>query len=955
MAITLKDYTSLYKIKDYFANTVAPKYFDLDAIDGTNVGLFGYITEALANNVEDAFFATTMLFKEMFPVTAEDPESIYLMAALFQMSNHFATPATLSFNILISEEDVINHSTKVNAASDPFYSLYIDRDMKITVEDKDFMLDYDINLQSKQTEDGYTHMAYYVTDGFTNTISGITSQYIKTTVHKHTENNKRYVLMVVNLHQVTKTTTEDSILTNDKINVVTKEYTFDGKIANFEIFYRESASADWEQLVKYIANSSEVSATRKFCYYSFTDENILSIGFNNDDRYWSPAFNSELKVEIYTTLGADGNFDAYTGEEISITGVSTKYSTNKGLIFIGNVRGASAGGYDAKTLEELRTDIIKAYSTVKSFTTANDLTLYFNELKLNANNQLLIIKQRDDALKRLFSSFVLFKDDTKNIIPTNTLSIHLPTDAFDAKYEQTNRYVLNAGKIYAFDPTASDNTKFVVPRTDLSISSNLDLYENPEKYVSVAALPTTNINSNYVYTLTAIDGTKAVGTKWRYDTTDSTWKQYTNYVYINPFLTVLGINPTLVGYYINTINDSIDVDFREVNKNSFNQFVINTIDISRNSLTNDDASKIYTITVKLYPTSKLPAPAFDVVAADTIVPSGTRTFVNPTDSLTYMDNGVIGCKFVIDGTDTEIDLQLTGFDSESYFMTGSLTTDDYISLSNSIRMTKINGTTLTTPLLVQSYNATGYVYTYLTYNGTTSMTNSYKADANINFVIPIPEIISTLINVKDTTTGTYSYNLLSVPLVKANIMKTTTDYNTFLTSFRSMYEYIENALDRLTNNFEIDLKFFNTYGPSNHFKYYKNGDTLGALMDKVNISITFGVKFAITTGVDSAASELKDYIKSYIESDTVSLITSPSLYISNLITDIKNNFTSISYITFYGVNQYAEGIQSFESDVNGINVLEGSVATNDVVPEYLNIDYKIKDGVKTPQVIINIL
>ena len=107
MAITLKDYSALYKIKDYLANTVAPKYFDLDTVDGTNVGLFGYITEALATNVEDSFFATTMLFKEMFPVTAEDPESIYLMAALFQMSSHFATPASLSFNILIAEAQAL--------------------------------------------------------------------------------------------------------------------------------------------------------------------------------------------------------------------------------------------------------------------------------------------------------------------------------------------------------------------------------------------------------------------------------------------------------------------------------------------------------------------------------------------------------------------------------------------------------------------------------------------------------------------------------------------------------------------------------------------------------------------------------------------------------------------------------------------------------------------------------
>ena len=149
--VSLRDYTALYKIKEYMKDTIAPKYFNLDEIDDTNVGLFGYITEILANNVEDSFFATTMLFKEIFPVTAEDPESIYLMAALFQMDTHFATPATLGFNILIAEEDLISHAT----FQDGFYTLNIDRDMKISVEEKEFMLDYDVRIMSKKVEGGY--------------------------------------------------------------------------------------------------------------------------------------------------------------------------------------------------------------------------------------------------------------------------------------------------------------------------------------------------------------------------------------------------------------------------------------------------------------------------------------------------------------------------------------------------------------------------------------------------------------------------------------------------------------------------------------------------------------------------------------------------------------------------------------------------------------------------------
>lgn len=914
--ITLRDYTALYKIKEFMANDVAPKYFNLESIDDTNVGLFGYITEILANNVEDSFFATTMLFKEIFPVTAEDPDSIYLMAALFQMDNHFATPSRVGFNILIAEDDVISHATY----ADGFYTLELDRDMKISIDNIEFMLDYDIRIMSRKAEGGYTHTALYIFN-FNNGVSDVTSPYIATRVHTHTDNNKRYVLLTVYLHQVTKTTIEDTVLTNDTINIVTKEYSYDGQLANFEIYYRESSNQNWTQMTKYIANSTNVSRDPSF-YYKFIDEGKIAISFNTDDRYFIPKYNSELKVEMYTTLGEDGNFEKYTGEELSIAGVSTRYASNKGLIFIGNVRGSALGGYNAKTIEELRTEVIKAFSTVKSFTTANDLTLYFNSLRLNNNNELLIIKQRDDALKRLFSSFVLFKDENKNIIPTNTVNIHFTPDEIDMSYPQTNRHVLNAGKLYAFNPQSRN---FVHHRADLSIESDLDQFEGNE------------------------------------------------YIYINPFLTVIGLSPTLVGYYINTINDTLPLNFKEVNTASFNQFIANNIEISRNGLAGEDQ---YKVTIKLYPSSKLPSPAFTVVNEDTLVTPEMRTFINPTDGLEYIDNDVIKCTILFDDTpNVFLNLRLSGFDADCYYMTAYLKTNDYVSLNNKLQIIEgfsslATGEAYDQPAMITSYETKATIYTFLKYPESTTagvhpfiespeladatMTNIYTADSNLNFIIPVPEIISTLRYV-DEGNDRYSFDLYSVPMVKANIMKTKEDFNSFLESFRSMYEYLQNAMESLTNNFQIDLKFFNTYGPSRHFYYFRNSDDASALMDKVNISIHFGIKFTITNGIENAVTDVKTFIKEYIESDSVSLISSPSLYISNLIRDIQNNFQNISYITFKGVNDYGENIQKFESEVNDINVLEGSFATNDVIPEYLNIDYIYKKNTKTPQIIIDVL
>ena len=87
---------------------------------------------------------------------------------------------------------------------------------------------------------------------------------------------------------------------------------------------------------------------------------------------------SEIYIQLYTTKGKEGNFNTYDGTNIEIIGKSDKYPNNRGMIFMGTVTGAATGGYNRKEIEELRNEVVKAYSTIKSFTTTNDLQIYFN-------------------------------------------------------------------------------------------------------------------------------------------------------------------------------------------------------------------------------------------------------------------------------------------------------------------------------------------------------------------------------------------------------------------------------------------------------------------------------------------------------------------------------------------------------------------------------------------------
>ena len=917
--MAVKDFTSLYKIKEFMKDQVAPTYFDMMDISELNIGIFGYINEILATATEDTCLTTTMLFKEQFPVIAEKPESLYMAAALFQLDDLFATPASMNFILLLNENSIIKYGSSVSSDT---VQLTIDGDMDINIDNKHFMLDYDVKILCKKTSTGYVYNSYYVMDS-KNSLSGLTRPYIKSVIHTH-ENGQRYLGLYVTLHQVSKKIITDNIITNDKINVVSKEYEFEGQIAGFEVFYRESSGSPLIQLIKKPANTPKI--LEPFCYYRFADENKLVIEFANDERYFLPKFNSDLEIHIYTTLGEDGNFNEYTGPDIQIIGKSTKYSSNKGLIFIGAVQDSSLGGFNKKSFNDFRNDVIKAWSTVQSFTTSNDLTLYFNSLKIKELNDLLILKQRDDALIRLFSAFILFRDKDNNVIPTNTLNMRLYNEEIDVSYPQSNRFVLKAGKIYGYD---GDSRSFVKQRHDLTLESDLDQFEGKE------------------------------------------------FIYVNPFLTVIGTKPINIGFYLNTIDDNIPLDYADVNGNTIYQFIVNTLDIYRDGMNGDDE---YTITAKLIPTTKLPEEAFTLVTEDMIIPEDARTFVNPTDGLMYIDKGLIKAIVTIVENSGEIeryiDLELTGFDESAYFLTQKCRTSDYISLNNQIEFCSgikqiLDATDSGEHVMIKSYNSNLELYTFYKLPEEKyshkfdsnpelkpfTLTNKYVINNNssVNFVIPIPEIISTLMYVKETQEH-FSYEASLVPLIKANYMNKRENFKYFLNTFNNIYKYIKTSMDLLVNNFDINLKFFNTYGYSKHFiipavKFESNDK----LIDRVNIKIAYDVKFMVNTDIEKTVSDIKTYIRDYVESGKISLITKPNLSISNLTTELKNNFQNVDYLIFKGIDKYGEALQYIESEITEENVIQGNVSTSDVIPEYLNIDYIYKEKIKTLQVVINVL
>ena len=920
---TVVNGTSRYDIKDFFMSQIAPKYFEMDKVSDLTVGLFGYINDSLSEVTNDTYFTVASLYKETFPQLAELNESIYDHALIYQLSNVFATPSAVNFTLVVPENTILENGE--NAGGYSYFN--IDSTMVININDVDFMLDYDIRLASKNTTNGWVHSAQYIIDK-ENAISSLTNPYIKCATFKG-ENGSTYIAMHVILHQVTKKSISDTILSNDAINAVKLEYTFRDSLANFDVYYKAPGAAVYTQLKKLLADSGKIDDP--FCYYKLVDENRLQISFTTDDSYFQPEYNSDIIIDLYTTIGAEGNFDEYVGDRIEVKGKFDRYPNNRGVVFMGNVVSGATGGKNAISIDELKNETIKAYSTMKTFSTTNDLNLYFDEIRENNNqkSQILFMRKRDDCFERLYSAYILFRDRDNNVLPTNTLDVRIKSTDVDVHMQQTGRNIVKAGKLYQYYGDVED--PYAGIRNDLKYTDNLDIFENTNQFI-----------------------------------------------YVNPFLTIIGTNPLDVGFYLNTISDTLPLTSVNITTNSFYQFIIDNLTITRDALLGSDE---YTFEVQLNPTATLPFEAFKLIRDDTLVPEDARTFHNDTDDHDYIDNENL--KVVLEvmgdsGTDRKffVLLELYKFDNQYYYFKGSIKTNDYISVNGKIQI--VDGFRLgtnfepdtTNPILIPATNCLINVYALYKYpDGTItkesefngyellkdfSLTDKYSLMTQnyANFAIPIQEIRSYVEYSVRESSGKYGFRLEAVPLIKANYLKIDGVRDAFLENFNTMYEYLEASLQSITNNYSIDMKFFNTYGYSNHYCLINNPEEH---IDKVNIKLHYAVKFNTNANSDSEAEELKSYIKSLVEESKLSLVSSPSFYCSTISTKCQNKFSNIVYMNFIGMNEYDATVQGVESDVNEYNIINGVINTSSIIPEYLNIDFIIKDGERTAQVYIDVV
>jgi hypothetical protein len=666
------------------------------------------------------------------------------------------------------------------------------------------------------------------------------------------------------------------VIDNDRINMTTVQIPFTDQLAGFEVFYRESTDSNFIQLQKKIVNSKAIK--EPFCYYKLKNDNLLELTFSTRENYFKPLFNSELKVEYYTTDGTGGNFELYTGADVEVYGNYEKYENNAKVPVIAITQSASTTGEDIPDLLELRDRVANCFATVDSYTTESDLQRHFDTFDISNDVKVSFIKKRDDIFDRLYTSYSLCKDSYGSYYKTNTLQLKIYRDQFDHQFEQSDRMLLKPSNIFIYEGNSTQRM-IKVPKDDM-----LDLAFN------------------------------------------------SNFIYQNPFLITVSNNGA-VGYYLNNIHDKIPLDYEYVNNNSMVQFICNNLYVNRSSVKDENT---YTFRVHLTATDMdIESPMIDEDGNDTGRVSVVMSFLHKNGK----EAAYIECEQV-------------GFESEGlkYIYEGKVTTDDFISLTESVRLYDLkdtsNGSDLVqmipmTDLKMNIYTFFNYDegndrhnYTHLPGFENTTMTNKYTTEAQrVELITPLTMLKSHMTWEKDELGSTFLL-INDVPVMKHDEFLNEDgieEFDRFVTLLSSQYDYMDEIMSKKTNNYSIDMKFYNTYGRSNNFVV---GDEQERL-NHVNCTLELKVCPYISLDGPQLIQDMKIFIKDYFEN--VNKDVNEGIFISNLIQELENTFTDIKYLKFVSLNGYSNDYQSIENTTVDVTTLDKASRIL-FVPEYLNIE-----------------
>lgn len=644
-----------------------------------------------------------------------------------------------------------------------------------------------------------------------------------------------------------------------------------------------------------LPNSSEYTPVGK--EYYLTDSVSQSILYNDDDRnvlyiLMNPnlpiTVNSMIRVEIQETYGSDGSI-AIDNSATTFTLYKDNAYNYSGINITAEIISTPEGGSNGDTLADLRHRLIQEKVMRNNVTTELDILNYINDNTANVQ----IIKKRNDIEDRLYYLYTLLRY-LGDISPTCTKKLILVDEDFDYLENGGQTMVLKADRKFKLDPDTHEVTPI------------------------------------------------ARGT----DTTDI------RYVLNLPFLVKVNSSHILT-YYCNTIDNSYYVTTKEINPNFAYNLILNKIDVYRDPL-DDTAGNRYQFTVvgTLNTTDDL-----DVVNVSGEILDKQKIIVY----LVFKREGAIAAY---------LPMNITSYESNGrqFEFTGHIETNDFVTEINTLQITsglfsngsnKEYNSTIDYKDIVLDLHAvyeTGAdtipeensqeIFSIVPgIKNTYTMMNSFTVTDStpINLLIEMNKYARSglSLEVRDLEAGSFKYILDEVPFIEYEFSK---DHLVELyPNMMNMHDCYA-SLVKTTTDFDVSLKFINTYGPSQYITVtgttpavdengviQKNEDgTVKYVEDEQPLrNLNPELRFKVY-GVDVPIDDIRSYIYKYMQDN---YIIDTSLFISNICTGVEKSFSEVKSIKYMGVDNYDSTYQEFTYRKPDLTILEN---IKKYIPEVFN-------------------
>lgn len=830
---------------------IMPKFFPDEMLDKDRVGIYGFITESLAKSEEDTITLEQNRSADYCPELSNSEIRVKQSARIYKVDVAYATPGQCFAMLGILKSDIIDKGTKY--ANEIRFVL--DRRSTILYHGVNFSLEDDIVIRAVQSGTGYVYAVQYQGDRASPT------SYIQV-FEDVDEWGEEILSMVCRVYQYNYNIRDKTVTDNLEFLYDGIPFDYENKLAGFEVYYRPSANVEYKLLTADHYLTTE--ATRSI-YYNDDESDIIYI-LNNPEL--NIGINAEIRVEIKETLGTEGSITITTGDSEATFSIfrdsAYAYSgVNVSVSMLSDVTGAT----DGDSLADIKAKMIDAKTRRDNVTTEHDIIEYINDQDANVQ----LVKKRNDYQDRSYYMYTLVRygDQQKQIAPacTKSLLIHgIRSDSdlgdFDYYDKSLDRKIIrayNKFEVLTFNE---------IPDKDYTVKTDLEA-SDPKKFYATC-----------------------------------------------PYMLLIDSN-NIVAYYFTSIDTSVELA-RKASADSFPfQLICHSIEVYRDDHNPDN-----------YDTYKITLTGTMNTANDNQLTDDKGNLLD-TD---YIKGYVIFNREGSPNAYMELSIEEYNPTTRIFTLAGTMKTNDFITERDTLHITEGLSTIGTTDnynsvidftdsqievyLMYKYDNSAGYytktdpIYTLLPEEKTKDyilMCGYYNTtDHPLNLILEFNKFSRSpvIIEKESDESDVLLYTLREVPFFEF-LFGVEHTHNLFET-FQRMHTVYGNLLKQ-TTDFEVTLKFINTYGPSKYITITGGRDEDGSEMEVPLNNLNPKFRFRIY-GTDLNTVKLYNYIYEYLREN---YIIDNSIFISNICTAVENNFSNVRSVKYLGVDSFDASYQEF--------------------------------------------